>query len=94
MDSLVKQSKGRIFSEDILGVLEQVLEIARETSHEAKVYELSPIADRVRAMNRGVMKTPMAIISGKRYQGFEEILRRQQARPIREAGAFSIPAHA
>lgn len=55
-----------------MGVLEQVLEIARETSHEAKVYDLSPIADRVRAMNRGVMKTPMAIISGKRYQSLRD----------------------
>jgi hypothetical protein len=73
MDGLVEQFKGRILSDDNMGALEQVLELAKETNQEVKVYDLSRIADRVRAMKRGVMRTPTLIMGEKRYQGFEEI---------------------
>lgn len=75
MDDLAKQFKGRILSEDNMGALEQVLEMAKETNQEVKVYDLSRIADRVRAMKRGVMRTPTLIMGEERYQGLEEISR-------------------
>jgi 2-hydroxychromene-2-carboxylate isomerase len=49
--------------------------MAKETKQEVKVYDLSRIADRVRAIKRGVMRTPTLIMGEKRYQGFEEISR-------------------
>jgi len=71
---LQKLFKGRILSGEELTILERVLEKAQEKNQKIKIYDISRIVDRVRAMKRGVMKTPTVIIDEERHQGLSEIL--------------------
>jgi hypothetical protein len=72
---LTDQFKGRILSEEDMGALQHVLEMAKKENREVKVYDTARIADRVRAMKNSVMKTPTVLIDGKRYTGLDEISR-------------------
>jgi len=38
------------------------------------VYDVSRMTDKLRAIKRGIRKTPAAIINGEKYEGLEEIL--------------------
>jgi hypothetical protein len=72
---LADQFKGRILSEEDVGALQHVLEMAKKENREVKVYDTSRMADRVRALKNSVFKTPTVLIDGKRYQGVDEISR-------------------
>ena len=67
--------KGRLLPREDSAVLERVLEIAGGTKGSVKIYDLSIVADYVRALRRGIFKTPAVIIDDERYDGFEEISR-------------------
>ena len=56
-------------------MLELVLEMAGKTRGSVKIYDLSKVADNVRALRRGIFKTPVVMIDGERYDGFENISR-------------------
>ena len=72
---LAAQFKGRILAEDDLTTMQQIVELAEKRNHKLKVYDISRLGDRTRAMKRGVLKTPALIVDGQRYVGLEEILR-------------------
>jgi hypothetical protein len=72
-DQLSEKFKGRVLSQEDLTVLEKVLEMAKARSEKARVYDVSRITDRMRALKRGVLKTPTVIINGERYEGLKEI---------------------
>jgi hypothetical protein len=65
--------RGRVLPQDDHRVLEEVCQMAEKTNEKLKVYDFSRIADRMRALKRGVLKTPTVIINGERYEGLEEI---------------------
>jgi hypothetical protein len=79
---LAGQFKGRILSEEDVGALRQLLEMAKKGSYEVKVYDTSRIGDRMRALKRGVLKTPTAIINGVLVQGLDEISHLVESKPI------------
>jgi hypothetical protein len=71
---LAAQFKGHILPENDVAALRQVFELAKKENRQVKVYDTSRMGDKVRAMKRGVLKTPVAIINGQRYEGSDEIL--------------------
>lgn len=72
-EELAGQFKGRILCEEDVGVLRQVLEMAKKEGREVKVYDTSRVGDRMKALRRGILKTPAAIMDGELYQGLNEI---------------------
>jgi hypothetical protein len=66
--------KGRILSTEDLTILEQALRLASNSDEKVLVFDISRIADRLKALKRGVKRTPTAIIDGKKYEKVEEIL--------------------
>jgi hypothetical protein len=78
---LAGQFKGRILSEEDVGALRQLLDMAERENCKVKVYDTSRMGDRVRALKRGVLKTPTAIIKGALYQGLDEISKVIQSKP-------------
>ena len=75
LGGFVSKLKGRLLSQEDSAVLEEVLRIVKETGEPVKVYDVSRVADSLRALRHGVRKTPIVIIDGKKYESLEEILR-------------------
>jgi hypothetical protein len=67
--------KGRLLPREDSAVFERVLEIAGKTRGSVKIYDLSKVADNLRALRRGIFKTPVVMIDGERCDGFENISR-------------------
>jgi hypothetical protein len=65
--------KGRVFSEEDWAVLQRLAEVAGRIN-EVRLYDVSRIADRLKALSRGIIKTPVIIINGEKNQGAEECL--------------------
>jgi protein-disulfide isomerase len=65
--------KGRILSQEDNTVLEQALLVANKTKQKIIVYDVSRMTDKLKALKRGIRKTPAVIINGKRYERVEEI---------------------
>jgi len=78
-DALVSNApskfKGRILPQEDLTALEQVSQIARKTNEKIMVYDVSGVSDKLKAIKRGIWKTPTAIIDGEKYEGFEQIMK-------------------
>lgn len=70
---LAQQFKGRILSEEDMDTLRRALETGKRENEEVKVFDTSRMVDRMRALRRGVLKTPTVIVNGKKYEGLEEI---------------------
>jgi hypothetical protein len=70
---LASQFKGRILSAKDVEALNRVFEVAERENCKIKVYDISRLADRVRALKRGIFRTPAVIIHGAKYQGQDEI---------------------
>lgn len=66
--------KGRILRQEDHMVIEQALRVIKETD-DLLVYDVSRLTDRLKALKKGVKKTPTIIIDGKKYEGLPEILR-------------------
>lgn len=71
--NLESKFKGRVLSPEDHTVLEQLEKLVEKYDDEVKVYDVSSMVDKIRAMRRGIRKTPTVIIKGKKYQGLEEI---------------------
>jgi hypothetical protein len=67
--------KGRLLSEEDSTILERVLQILKETNESINIYDVSKMADKFRAMKRGIRNTPVVIINGEKYEGSEAILK-------------------
>jgi hypothetical protein len=70
---VLSKFKGRLLSAEDSRALERVLQILRETQEPLKVYDVSRTADKLRAVKRGIRKTPAAIINGEKYEGLDAI---------------------
>lgn len=78
---LAGQFKGRILSDEDVGVLRQVLDMAKKEGREVKVYDTSRMSDRVKALRRGVLKTPAVIINGELCQALDQALQVGATKP-------------
>lgn len=78
---LASKFMGRILPEEDHVVLEQVLLRVKEKDVELLVYDVSRVTDRLKALKKGVKKTPTVIINGERYEKLEEILEALKAIP-------------
>lgn len=79
---LAAQFKGRILCEEDVNALRQVFEIAKSENQEVKVYDTSRMSDKVKALRRGILKTPTVVMNGRRYQGSDEISHFVLGKPI------------
>jgi hypothetical protein len=66
--------KGRFFSQEDSFVLERVLDIADKTKRSVKIYDLSKLADKFKAVRHGIFKTPVVMVDGVRYKSLEDSL--------------------
>jgi hypothetical protein len=67
------QFKGRIFCEERVEVLRQVLEMAKKEGRQVKVYYTSRVGNRMKGLRLGILKSPAAIMNGESYQSLNEI---------------------
>ena len=67
--------KNRVLPQDDYTVLQRIAELAFELHDELKVYDVSHDLDRLRALKRGVLKTPAVIVQGKKHEGLDNILK-------------------
>jgi hypothetical protein len=71
----VSKFKGRLLSPEDSNVVQHVLEIIGKTGELIKMYDVSKVADRLKAVRHGIRKTPVALIDGRKYEGLDEILK-------------------
>ena len=72
---LSSKFKNRILAQEDFTILEQCVTEARACHESFLIYDISRMSDRIKAIRRGIRKTPAAIIDGKKCQGLEEIQR-------------------
>jgi len=73
LNSLAK-FKGRVLPQDDHTVLARIQELAYELHDDVKVYDVSRTQDRIRALRRGILKTPTVVVQGKKHEGLDKIL--------------------
>jgi len=66
--------KGRVLPQDDFTVLQRIGELAYELHEDVKIYDVSRSLDRIRALKRGILKTPSVVVQGKKHEGIESIL--------------------
>ncbi len=66
VSGVASKLKGRILPQGDLTALEQVSQIAKKTNEKIKVYDVSRITDKLKAMKRGIRKTPAVMIGEKK----------------------------
>lgn len=66
--------KGRVLSEDDSAVLQRLAELIKLTNEEPKVYDVSRIKDKLKALSSGIRRTPAVVINGEKYEGTEKCL--------------------
>ena len=73
LKGLESRFKGRVLPPEDSAVLEQLEKLVEKFDDEVKVYDVSSVLDKIRAIKRGIRKTPTVIVQGKKYEGLEEI---------------------
>jgi hypothetical protein len=73
LKGLESKFKGRILSSEDNEVLERFKTLGEKCDDEVKVYDVSRATDRIKALSRGIRKTPTIINQGKKYEGIKEI---------------------
>lgn len=71
--SLASQFKGRIFSDRDIQALDKIFEVAKRMDCEVRVYDMSRIAERLKAWKRGILTTPSIIVNGVKYKGLDQV---------------------
>ena len=71
---MASKFKGRVLPQDDYVVLERIGELAHELHDKVKVYDVSGVQDRVRALRHGILSTPTVVVRGKKYEGLDTIL--------------------
>lgn len=66
--------KGRILSEDDSAVLERLAELIKLTNEEPKIYDVSRMRDKLKALSSGIRRTPAVVIDGEKYEGVERCI--------------------
>ena len=65
--------KGRMLPQADSAMLQCIYEIIGERTDAVKIYDLSSMGDRLRALRHGVRRTPVVLIDGEKYQNLEVI---------------------
>lgn len=73
LKGLESKFKGRILPSEDVEVLEQFKTLGEKCGDEVRVYDVSRATERIKALSRGIRKTPALIIQGKKYEGIKEI---------------------
>jgi hypothetical protein len=96
-EGLVSQAasklKGRLLSQQDSTVLEQAVQISRAAEEPIKIYDLSRMTDYLRAMKRGIGKTPAVMVNGEKFEGLEAVLHALSAEkwlPKEQSGGTSF----
>jgi len=76
LKGLESKFKGRVLPPEDLEVLEQLQTLVEKFNDEVKIYDVSRALDKIRAIRRGIRKTPTVIIHGKKHEGAKEIKQR------------------
>jgi len=66
--------KGRILSEGDSAVLQRLSEAIKLTNEEPKIYDVSHMRDKLKALSSGIRRTPAVVINGEKYEGVEKCL--------------------
>jgi uncharacterized protein YdeI (YjbR/CyaY-like superfamily) len=66
--------KGRVLSDEDSAVLQKLVDIAKSTNDEIRVYDVSRMPDKLRALSRGIRKTPAVVVDGEKYAGMDKCL--------------------
>jgi len=74
LNSLASKFKGRLLPQDDYAVLQRISELALELRDEVKVYDVSSTLDKMKALKRGITKTPTVVVQGKKHEGLDKIL--------------------
>jgi len=74
LQSMQSKFKDRVLPQDDYVVLERIGDLAYELHDEVKVYDVSRASDKIRALKRGITKTPTVLVQGKKYEGLDKIL--------------------
>jgi hypothetical protein len=69
VSEVLSKFRGRLLSEEDSKALECVLQVLKENHESLRVYDVSRTADKLRAVKRGIRKTPTVIINGEKYEG-------------------------
>lgn len=78
---LASQLKGRIFADTDIEALNKVFVVAKKENREVKVHDTSRVAERMKALKRGILKTPAIVVNGIKYQLLDEIAQAITFRP-------------
>jgi hypothetical protein len=65
--------KGRILPPEDFQALELLEPLVKESGEEVELLDTSRTIDLLKALARGIWKTPTAIVQGKKYEGIEKI---------------------
>jgi len=65
--------KGRILPSEDQEVLRKLETLTNKFHDKAKIYDVSRLSDRMKAIKQGIRKTPTVIVQGKKYEGLEKI---------------------
>jgi formaldehyde-activating enzyme involved in methanogenesis len=74
LKNVASQFKGRILPQDDYVVLQRIAELAYELHDDVKVYDVSRVQHKMRALKHGILKTPVVIVQGKKHEGLDKIL--------------------
>lgn len=74
MISQFNKVKGRMFSDEDWAVLQRLAEAAGGADGEVRLYDISRTAGRLKALSRGITKTPVIILNGEKHEGAEKCL--------------------
>jgi protein-disulfide isomerase len=67
--------KGRILPQDDQEVLTKLeMLVNKYNDKQVKIYDVSRMSDKMKAIRLGINKTPTVIIEGQKYEGLEKIL--------------------
>jgi len=73
---LESKFKGRILSEDDRTVLQQLKTLTKNLDDEQlKIYDVSRLSGRIKAIKYRIRKTPAVIADGRKYEGLKQILK-------------------
>jgi hypothetical protein len=74
MISQFNKIKGRMFSEEDWAVIQRLAEAAGRPEAEVRLYDVSRTAGWLKALSRGIRKTPVIIVNGEKHEGAEKCL--------------------
>lgn len=67
--------KGRILTPEDQEVLEKIEKLTSKFHDKVRIYDVSRISDKMKAIKEGIRRTPTVIVQGKKYESLKEVER-------------------